>query len=152
MTSRCLQLPPAPPASSEGVRRVMQGNHGEDTGPERALRSALHRLGLRFFKNRRPTQDVRCRADVVFPGARVAVFVDGCFWHRCPMHGVSPSTNSNYWQAKLDRNVARDRANDQTLRNAGWEVLRVWEHEEPEEAAKRVRSLVCRRAELSPTT
>jgi len=120
----------------------MQGNRGKDTRPEIALRSALHRRGLRFFKNRRPLPDVRCRADIVFPGARVAVFVDGCFWHRCPVHGVSPTANRAYWHAKLDRNVARDRRNDGVLAEAGWRVVRVWEHDDPHRAAEHIEKLI----------
>jgi len=116
----------------------MVGNRGADTGPERALRSALHARGLRFFKNRSPVRGVRCRADVVFPTERVAVFVDGCFWHRCPTHGVSPRANADYWRAKLDRNVARDRRDNECLREAGWYVVRVWEHEDPSRAAVKV--------------
>lgn len=122
----------------------MVGNRGADTKPEQALRSALHGLGLRFFKNRRPEPEIACRADIVFTSARLAVFVDGCFWHRCPVHGVSPRANSEYWSAKLDRNVARDRRNDQVLRAAGWEVLRVWEHDDPGAAAELI---ACRIAE-----
>lgn len=129
-----IPLPPAPKASSDGARAVMVGNRGSDTTPERALRSALHSRGLRFFKNRRPA-GLNCRADVVFATERVAVFVDGCFWHRCPIHGVAPRTNADYWTPKLDRNVARDRRNDEALRSAGWEVVRVWEHEQPDRAA-----------------
>jgi DNA mismatch endonuclease (patch repair protein) len=79
---------------------------------------------------------------MAFTRARVAVFVDGCFWHRCPDHGTSPATNSSYWQAKLDRNVARDRANDAALVAAGWRVVRVWEHEPPEGAAERIVAVV----------
>jgi DNA mismatch endonuclease, patch repair protein len=124
----------------------MQGNRGRDTRPELALRSALHRRGLRFFKNRRPELDVSCRADVVFPAARVAVFLDGCFWHQCPDHGTAPGTNSTYWRAKLDRNVARDRRNDADLRAAGWRVVRVWEHEEPDAAAEVIAEFVRRAA------
>jgi len=123
----------------------MQGNRASDTRPEIALRSALHHRGMRFFKNRRPEKLVRCRADVVFPTARVAVFVDGCFWHRCPEHGVEPSTNSDYWVAKLDRNVIRDRRNDDALKEAGWQVVRVWEHEDFEEAAGRIAQVVAPR-------
>jgi DNA mismatch endonuclease, patch repair protein len=108
----------------------MRGNRGEDTRPEVLLRSALHRRGLRFGKNRAPVPGIRCRPDIVFPAARLAVFVDGCFWHRCPDHGISPRTNSAYWTAKLDRNVSRDRRNDRDLRAAGWAVIRVWEHED----------------------
>lgn len=129
-----IPLPPAPKASSDGARAVMVGNRGSDTGPERALRSALHGRGLRFFKNHRPA-GLRCRADVVFPTERIAVFVDGCFWHRCPIHGVTPRTNADYWTPKLERNVARDRRNDKALSSAGWKVVRVWEHDEPDRAA-----------------
>jgi DNA mismatch endonuclease (patch repair protein) len=118
----------------------MQGNRSVDTKPEVRLRSLLHRRGVRFFKNRRPTPTARCRADVVFPRARLVVFVDGCFWHRCPTHGVRPTTNATYWEAKLDRNVSRDRRNDEELAAAGWRVLRIWEHEEPEAAASKVLS------------
>jgi len=135
-------LPPAPRASSEGARAVMVGNRSSNTGPERAIRSALHAQGLRFFKHRRPDPSVRCRADIVFPAARVAVFVDGCFWHRCPIHGVNPRTNPDYWRTKLDRNVARDRRNDGLLAGAGWTVVRVWEHDEPERAAEHIAAAV----------
>jgi DNA mismatch endonuclease, patch repair protein len=112
----------------------MQGNRGADTRPEVALRSALHRLGLRFFKNRRPVKSIRHRADVVFPFGQVAVFVDGCFWHCCPEHGRNPAVNTGYWDPKLRRNVERDRAADTALADAGWAVVRIWEHE-PLEAA-----------------
>ena len=133
---------PAPPASSPAVRAVMRGNTSFDTAPERRLRSALHRMGLRFRKNSHPVGTLRCRADVVFRSARVAVFVDGCFWHRCPEHGTSPRSHSAYWEAKLDRNVARDRRQDAALQAAGWQVVRVWEHEVPEVAAERVAAVV----------
>lgn len=120
----------------------MRGNRSVDTKPELALRRALHRRGLRYRVNTRATADVRCRADVVFRGAAVAVFVDGCFWHRCGEHGGSPRVNSPYWTAKLDRNVERDRAVDVALEDAGWLVIRVWEHEDPESAAARIAEAV----------
>jgi len=120
----------------------MQGNRASDTGPELALRSELHRRGLRYRVHYTPVVGLRCRADVVFPKARIAVFVDGCFWHRCPEHGTSPTTNAPYWQAKLDRNTARDRRNDIALVEAGWTVVRVWEHERAQDAADRVEWLV----------
>lgn len=116
----------------------MQGNRGADTRAEVALRSALHGRGLRFLKNARPIPSIRCRADIVFRGPRVAVFCDGCFWHRCPDHGRLPRTNESYWRAKLDRNVQRDRRNDGALQEAGWHVIRVWEHESATVAATRV--------------
>ncbi len=117
----------------------MSLNRRRDTRPEMAVRSELHRRGLRFrrdFPVR--TADRVVRPDVVFTRWRVAVFVDGCFWHRCPEHGVEPRTNVGYWTAKLDRNVARDRAAEVSLRAEGWIVLRAWEHEDPREVADRV--------------
>jgi DNA mismatch endonuclease, patch repair protein len=116
----------------------MRGNRSRDTRPEVAVRSALHRRGFRFRKNHSPVPDIRCAADVVFPGVRIAVFIDGCYWHRCPVHGTNPVTNASYWTAKLDRNVARDRRNDADLAARGWTVLRFWEHEEPDAIASRI--------------
>lgn len=137
-----IPLPPAPSASSANARAVMVGNRSSDTTPERALRAALHARGMRFFKNRRPEPGVKCRADIVFPTERIAVFVDGCFWHRCPEHGVSPRANSDYWRAKLDRNVARDRRDDRALSAARWTVIRVWEHEDAQKAADAIATRV----------
>jgi DNA mismatch endonuclease (patch repair protein) len=88
--------------------------------------------------NAAPVKGLRCRADIVFSKQRVAVFVDGCFWHSCPEHGTAPSTNQLYWRAKLARNIERDRANDRALADVGWTVVRVWEHEAPAAAADRV--------------
>ena len=121
----------------------MQGNRSRDTGPEIRLRSALHRAGLRFRKNKRPVRSLRCQADIVFPRYKLAVFVDGCFWHGCVQHARRPSEgarNREYWLAKLDRNVARDRRNDEQLLAAGWRVLHIWEHEELAEALEKVRA------------
>lgn len=124
----------------------MQGNRRVDTKPELALRSAAHALGLRFRKDLAIADIVsRTRADLVFTRSRVAVFVDGCFWHGCPEHCRMPSSNAAYWQAKIERNRARDERVDQALREAGWAVVRVWEHEPPAEAAARVAALVRRR-------
>ena len=117
----------------------MQANRRVDTGPERRLRSALHNRGLRFRKDHRIDADgVRVRADVVFPRARVAVFVDGCFWHCCPTHATQPKTHESYWAAKLRGNVDRDRRVDAALERSAWTVIRVWEHERTEDAASRV--------------
>jgi DNA mismatch endonuclease, patch repair protein len=109
----------------------MLGNRSESE-IERTLRSLLHRSGLRFRKHTAPLPGLRCRADVVFPKRRIAVFVDGCFWHRCPLHGSRPKANTDWWQKKLEANVARDRRNDQALTAAGWHVLRFWTHEQVE--------------------
>lgn len=107
-----------------------------------ALRSALHRSGLRFRKHVRPLSSLRCTADAVFPRERVAVFSDGCWWHRCPVHSTIPKANGDWWSQKLDRNFERDRRNDAALELAGWAVVRVWEHEDPVEAAGRIAALV----------
>jgi DNA mismatch endonuclease (patch repair protein) len=131
-----------PKPSSEAVRVRMRRTAQRDTPPELALRSALHRLGLRFRVHVRPIRGLLRQADVAFPSARVAVFVDGCFWHGCPLHGTWPKANAEWWRAKIESNRARDADTDRRLRAAGWTVVRVWEHEDPEEAAKRVAGLV----------
>ncbi len=120
----------------------MQANRSVDTRPELALRSALHRRGLRFRKHVSPVPGLRCKADIVFPAARIAVFVDGCFWHGCELHGAIPRANAAYWRQKLGANVERDRRNDRALGEAGWNVIRVWEHEDVAEAAQRVEARV----------
>ena len=120
-------------------RAQMHGNRRRDTRPEIRLRSALHRTGRRFRVDTRIVLvDLSVRADLLFPRARVAVFVDGCFWHRCPQHGNRPRRNQEYWGPKLDRNVQRDRKADACLEAAGWRVVRIWEHEATSEAVKRV--------------
>lgn len=116
-----------------------------DTGPEMRLRRELHRRGLRYLVGRRPESSVRRRADLVFTRARVAVFVDGCFWHACPEHGTWPRSNQDWWRAKLQRNRERDRDTDTRLADAGWAVVRVWEHEPSQDAADRVERAVTRR-------
>jgi len=114
----------------------MQGNRSTGTTPEIALRRALHRRGLRFRKDYKIASGGRgVRADVVFPRQRVAVFVDGCYWHGCPQHFRMPTRNADYWAAKIARNQARDRRVSDELGAAGWRVLRVWEHEPPDDAA-----------------
>jgi DNA mismatch endonuclease (patch repair protein) len=134
--------PRAPAASSAAVRATMQGNRGRDTAPETALRAALHARGLRFFKHRRPIRGLACEADVVFTTAKVAVFVDGCFWHGCPVHGRQPRTNGAYWSAKIKRNAERDSRNNHALTSAGWLVVRTWEHDEPGAVADTIARLV----------
>lgn len=115
-----------------------------DTEPELLLRKELFRRGLRYRLDVRPITTSRTRPDIVFSGPKVAVFVDGCFWHRCPEHGTMPKSNRAWWRAKLDANVARDRRADQALTDAGWTVIRVWEHEEMGQAAARVQAEVRR--------
>ncbi|GAA1646570.1 very short patch repair endonuclease [Catellatospora bangladeshensis] len=125
-------------ASSPGVRRSMQSNKGRDTRPELALRSAVHRLGLRYRVSVRPVKAVRRTADLCFTRAMVAVFLDGCFWHGCPDHHTKSKTNAQYWADKVVRNRERDAETDRLLAEAGWTVVRVWEHEASEVAAQRV--------------
>jgi DNA mismatch endonuclease (patch repair protein) len=122
----------------------MQDQRARNTAPERALRGELHRRGLRYFVHRRPLPTLRREADLVFSRARVAVFVDGCFWHGCPDHGTSPKSNAEWWAAKLAGNRARDTNTDAVLCAAGWTVVRVWEHESAAGAADRVQAAVHR--------
>lgn len=125
-----------PSPSSPAASAVMRGNRRRDTRPEMALRRALHRLGARYRVDLRiEAGDVVVRPDVVFTRRRLAIFVDGCFWHACAQHGTKPSVNLAYWQAKLARNVARDQRVTEALTTSGWRVIRVWEHEDPEDAA-----------------
>lgn len=132
-------------ASSEAIRRTMQGNRSRDTTPEIELRRLVHSNGLRYRVNARPLPSVRRTADMVFRPSKVAVFVDGCFWHRCPDHATNPKANSDYWKPKLERNVERDRETDRLLAESGWVSIRIWEHEDPRTAAKRVQRIVTRR-------
>lgn len=121
----------------------MEANQRKDTGPERLLRSNLHARGLRYRVDCPIVlAGRRVRPDLVFSGAKVAVFVDGCFWHRCPVHATDPRANADYWQAKFDRTVARDHADDAALRSKGWTVVRIWEHEDPDEAAARIEAIL----------
>jgi DNA mismatch endonuclease (patch repair protein) len=130
----------APAASTPAARAVMQRNRRRDSRAEVQLRSALHRLGLRF----RVDYPIRCgpgrpiRPDIVFTKARMVVFVDGCFWHGCPEHGRSPKVNIGYWTAKIALNQDRDRRQTSELMDAGWTVIRVWEHEPAEAAARAI--------------
>lgn len=123
----------------------MVANRSFDTVPEVAFRSALHRRGLRFRKHAAPLRGLRCTADLVFPRIKVAVFVDGCFWHRCPSHATFPKANAEWWRMKLERNFMRDRRNDDALAEAGWAVVRIWEHEEIGAAVDRVVAVVANR-------
>ena len=125
-------------ATSEATRRTMRANRRRDTAPELALRRALHALGYRYRVDYPPLANVRRRADIVFTRQRVAVFVDGCFWHCCPEHGTLPKSNADYWTPKLARNIERDRETDTALAEAGWRVMRVWEHESAQDATLRI--------------
>lgn len=108
----------------------MQAIRSRDTRPERLIRRLVHANGLRYRVAARPLPDLRRTADLVFRPAKVAVFIDGCYWHGCPEHYVKPRTNPGYWSDKVTRNVARDRDTDRRLTEAGWLVLRFWEHQD----------------------
>ncbi|SEJ26214.1 T/G mismatch-specific endonuclease [Demequina mangrovi] len=113
----------------------MRSNKKRDTGPELAVRRLVHASGLRYRVAAPPLKGVRRTADLLFGPTKVAVFIDGCFWHSCPVHATSPRTHSDYWLPKLERNRERDAETTRTLTDAGWLVLRFWEHEEPAEVA-----------------
>jgi DNA mismatch endonuclease (patch repair protein) len=127
-------------ASSAGIRRSMQSNRGRDTALELRIRSALHREGLRFRKHVRPLPGLRCTADVVFPRERLAIFIDGCFWHSCPTHASYPKANRELWQAKLNATRERDNRNRTALKKAGWHVMQIWEHEDLTRTVTRVKT------------
>jgi len=120
----------------------MSAQLSENTQIEVRLRSLLHARGLRYRVHQRPLRTLKRVADVVFTRARVAVFVDGCFWHGCPQHGTWPKRNAGFWREKIEGNVLRDRETDTLLLEAGWLSVRIWEHEDVREAADRVAALV----------
>jgi DNA mismatch endonuclease (patch repair protein) len=120
----------------------MRGNKGRDTKPELALRSAIHALGLRYRVGLRPVPQIRRTADIVFTRAKVAVFLDGCFWHGCPDHHRPAKKNSKFWDSKIKDNIARDGNTDERLNEAGWRIVRVWEHEDPAAAAAEIKRIV----------
>lgn len=133
---------PHPGASSPELSERMRTYPRRDTAPEIALRRELFRRGLRYRVDRPLEGQRRRRADLTFVGARVAVFVDGCFWHGCAEHGTAPKANAGWWADKLARNQSRDRDTDHYLEARGWTVVRVWEHEDPVAAADRVERAV----------
>ncbi|MER5662664.1 very short patch repair endonuclease [Streptomyces mirabilis] len=116
----------------------MSRQGSRDTAPEIAVRRLLHRAGLRYRVNVPAPGMPRRTIDIVFGKAKVAIFLDGCFWHGCPVHATHPKANAEWWRAKLDKNMARDRETTELLRSAGWTVLRFWEHESAEDVARRI--------------
>lgn len=124
-----------PLTRSEIMKRV----RNKDSGAELALRSALHAEGLRFRLHRR-VEGVT--VDIIFPGQKVAVFVDGCFWHGCPEHATFPKSNQDYWLPKLSENKERDERQSNRLRESGWDVIRVWAHEDSKLVAKKIARIV----------
>ena len=132
------ELIPPSAAKSAAMSRV----RNRHTTPELAIRRELHRRGLRYRVDMPIPGVGRTRPDIVFTRVRVAVFVDGCFWHRCPEHESLPKTNAEWWLNKLNGNVQRDRATDEALTDAGWRVIRVWEHEDLVTAADRIETII----------
>lgn len=126
------------PSTDAATSARLSKQRRRDTEPEVALRRELHRRGLRYFVDRAPLKGLRRRADLVFPRRKVAVYVDGCFWHSCPEHATKPRNNAQWWADKLAANVARDRNTDERLEAEGWTVVRVWEHEPVADAADKV--------------
>ncbi|MFG2978057.1 very short patch repair endonuclease [Streptomyces sp. NPDC048331] len=124
--------------SSPSVSARMSRQARRNTTPELAVRRLLHAAGLRYRLQVKVPGMPRRTIDIAFPGAKVAVFLDGCFWHGCPEHATQPKSNAQWWREKLDKNMARDRETSELLAAAGWTVLRFWEHETPESVAARV--------------
>lgn len=140
-----------PLPSSQAALKRMKAVRQRDTAPEVAIRRAIFRRGYRFRIQVRPLGGLNRRADVVFPTEKVAVFVDGCFWHCCPLHGTSAKANAEFWAEKLETNRKRDTETDDLLRSEGWLPVRIWEHEDPEEAAEKVCGLVLARRNAGTT-
>jgi DNA mismatch endonuclease Vsr len=134
-----------PAASSDAVRRRMRATRQKDTKAEQAVQLELDRLGLAYAVDVSPLEGSRRRADIVFVDVKVAVYVDGCFWHGCPIHGTSAKSNAEWWHEKLKRNRERDHDTSRELHDHGWSVLRFWEHEDPEAAAAAIQSVVSQR-------
>ncbi|MFE3197604.1 very short patch repair endonuclease [Embleya sp. NPDC059237] len=133
--------------TTDATRARMSRQRSKDTDVEVALRRVLHGMGLRYRVHRRPLKGIRREADVVFGPAKVAVYVDGCFWHGCPVHATWPKRNAEFWKTKIEGNRTRDADTDRRMAEAGWLVVRVWEHEDAAVAAARVRdAVIARRA------
>lgn len=131
-----------PSPSSEEASRRMKATGGRDTKPEKKLRSLLHNMGLRFRVHQRILEGTQRRADIVFGPSRVAIFVDGCFWHGCREHKSIPKANRAFWKEKISANRRRDADTDRRLRVKGWLPIRIWEHETTPSTAKRIARIV----------
>lgn len=132
-----------PLPSSLAAKHRMEAGKPKDTRPEMELRAALITLGSKGFEvNHKALTDLRRNADIAFLSERIAIFIDGCFWHGCPKHGTWPKANAEFWRAKIERNKERDIDTNKKLRAAGWKVVRVWEHENMVKVAKRISKLL----------
>jgi len=127
----------------------MLGNRSRDTRPELLIRRALHARGFRFRVDLRPEPSLRTRADIVFTRRRIAVYIDGCFWHGCPLHATTPKSNESYWLPKLARNAERDAQSTASLEERGWLVLRFWEHESVDAVVARIAEMLPARTSMS---
>lgn len=133
-----------------GVSERMRRQRRRDTGPELALRRELRARRLGYRLHRRPSKSLAREADLIFRGAMVVVFVDGCYWHGCPEHASWPRSNARFWQVKIERNRERDRETDRILADEGWMIFRVWEHEDAGTAAERIAAEVRKRRGSRP--
>jgi DNA mismatch endonuclease (patch repair protein) len=134
--------PGVPAPSSEEASHRMRATRQRNTQAELDLQAALDHLGLRYTVDQSPLPELRRRADLLFEPERVAVFVDGCFWHGCPLHGSWPKAHAQWWREKILANRSRDADTDRRLAEAGWKVIRVWSHEMPSTAAERIAVLI----------
>lgn len=131
-----------PKPLDETVRQRMSRQARRNTQVELQVRRRLHSAGYRYRVDYRPDQSMRCRGDIVFTRRKVIVFIDGCFWHGCPLHATQPKNNADWWRAKLASNVERDRRHSDALHDLGWRVLRFWEHEDPADICGRIVAVV----------
>lgn len=128
----------APDPLDETIRRRMQRQGRRDTAVELAIRRRLHALGYRYRIDHRPESTLRTRGDIVFTRKKLVAFIDGCFWHGCPLHSTAPKNNAAWWAAKIASNKERDERASAALGHAGWTVVRAWEHEDPDEVVQRI--------------
>lgn len=136
-------MPRLVPSSSDASRRMAKVRQ-KGTDAEVALRQEMHRIGLRYRIDYEVLRKPRRVADVAFPGRKIAVFVDGCFWHGCPEHATWPKQNAKFWREKIEANRRRDADTNDRLQSLGWTVLRFWSHESPTEAARTVAQMVAK--------
>lgn len=145
------KLPPAPKSTTHGVRQTMKANRRRDTKAELAVRRRLHQAGARYRVDFAPdSRDKRRKADIVFTRAKIAVYIDGCFWHGCPDHFIEPKSNLDYWRPKIEGNKRRDLETTASLVDLGWQVLRFWEHEDPDGIVRRILHILASRDASHP--
>lgn len=141
-----------PQPLSHTVQNRLRNQRTTGTDPEMAIRRLSHAQGLRYRVNARPERDLRVKPDMIFTRQRLAVFIDGCFWHGCPTHFIPPTNNAEWWASKINANIARDQASREQLRSRGWRVLSIWEHEPPEEAVLRIHEALSGEPSSGPQT